>query len=192
VFSTHKELHETLTASGTFSALYTAAHASTPPLSAHAHEAIGGYPVAGITFHDNQRNHQATTSGSVIVVPDTGAVTVRSYHVPHSRWYTALDHLGTVRVDHSNDLPARPVWTFKPGIRHKPGVLLGHLQPGAHTEAQTLIERDKTNDEHSNTMLLLTPTSRGACPATWALAATFFTALVTGAPATNSVPVIAH
>ncbi|MFF1678341.1 hypothetical protein ACFVYG_20165 [Streptomyces sp. NPDC058256] len=185
LFATREALDHELTASGTWHGLYTAVHASTPRLAARAHDDIDGQAVAGLAFCGGRRNHQLTTSGSVLITPDTGAIAVRAYTVPEARWFAALDHLGAVRADQNDNPPAdcdAAAWTWRSGNRDKPGILLGHLRPATRTQAQTLIERDKTSAD-SNAMLVLKPDSRAACPAAWLLAVGFFHVLATGAPA---------
>ncbi|MGP3953473.1 hypothetical protein [Streptomyces sp. 7N604] len=188
MFSTDHELHEALTASGTFGALYAAVHASTPRLTPQAHEDRnqGSEPVAGLRFaEDMPHSGQARTRGTLVITAD-GTLTVRAYTTPGSRWLTALRYLGALHsIRPGADTtaptdPATPLWSLRPHVKDR--ILSGSLQPADHVQAKTLTELPDTIGD-VNALLAVAPDNRDACPAAWALAVGFFHVLATGTPA---------
>ncbi|MFD8903070.1 hypothetical protein [Streptomyces ardesiacus] len=188
LFTTRQALDHELTATGTWRALHTAVHASTPRLTSHAHHNQGSEPVCGLRFtEDVPHTGQARTRGTVHITPD-GTLTIRAYTIPGHRWLTALRHLGTL---HPHALrpgapatapadPATPSWSLRPHVKDRS--FSGHLQPADHVQAKTLTELPDTVGD-TTAMFTITPDSRAACPAGWLLAAGFFHVLATGAPA---------
>ncbi|MFD5079532.1 hypothetical protein [Streptomyces sp. NPDC058371] len=188
LFTTRPALDHELTATGTWKALHTAVHASTPSLTSQPHHNQGSEPVCGLRFtEDTPHTGQARTRGTVVITPD-GHLTIRAYTIPGHRWLAALQHLGTLdpralrpgaRTTASASL-ATPSWLLHPQVKDRS--FRGHLQPADHVHATTLTELpDSIGDV--NAMLTVVPDSRAACPAAWLLAVGFFHLLATGAPA---------
>ncbi|MEV4868529.1 hypothetical protein [Streptomyces syringium] len=181
MFDTPQALHQALTTSGTWYDLYAALHASNPLLVTRAHE---DHKLVGLRFEEHTfRQHR--TTGTITIDPATGALTVYADTITGERWFTALDSLGAVGA-HEDAPPANPkasAWSWQPGPRQWPGLLRGTLH-SEHLTACTLIER-RTGDAmtYANAEFTMTPATRAACPAAWALAAAFFHQVATGTPA---------
>lgn len=188
LFTTRQTLESELITTGTFKALHTAVHASTPRLTSHAHPNPGGEPVTGLRFtEDVPHTGQARIRGSIIVTPD-GHLTIRVYTIPGHRWLTALRHLGTLEPHALRPAaqaatptdPVTPAWSLRPKLKDRS--LCGHLQPADHVQATTLTNLpDSLGD--TTAQLTIAPGNRAACPTAWHLAAAFFHVLATGAPA---------
>ncbi|MGW6145533.1 hypothetical protein [Streptomyces sp. NPDC055140] len=188
LFTTRQDLDHELTTTGTWKALHTAVHASTPNLTSQPHHNHGSEPVTGLRFtEDTPHTGQARTRGTVVITPD-GILTVRAYTIPGHRWLTALTHLGTL---HPHSIrpsaptttpagPATPSWSLRPHVKNRS--FSGHLRLTDHVEANTLTDLpDSIGDV--NALLTVAPGSRAECPASWLLAASFLHVLATGAPA---------
>lgn len=188
LFTTRPALDLELTHTGTWKAIHTALHASTPRLTSHVHPNPGGEPVTGLRFtEDTPHIGQARTRGSIIVTPD-GHLTIRAYTIPAHRWLTALRHLGpldphAIRPGAEATAPADPAtpsWSLRPKLKYRS--FCGHLKPADHVQATTLTELPDTIGD-TNAQLTIAPDNRTACPTAWSTAAAFLHVLTTGAPA---------
>ncbi|MEU6070509.1 hypothetical protein ABZ864_40225 [Streptomyces sp. NPDC047082] len=192
LFTTRQALDQELIATGTWKALHTAVHASTPRLTSHTNQNHGSEPVCGLRFtEDTPHTGQARTKGTVLITPD-GILAVRAYTIHGHRWLTALRHLGilhthSIRPGAPTTAPADPTtasaepsWSLRPHVKNRS--FSGHLQPVDHVQAKTLTGLpDRIGDVDA--LLTVAPDNRAACPAAWLLAVGFFHVLVTGDPA---------
>lgn len=188
MFDTRQALHTALDASGTWHGLYTSLHASDPILTTRAHE---GGDVTGLRFEaygDSSRRWR--TTGTVIIAPDDGSLTVRADTILALRWFTALESLARVGAGGDETPPAGtggPTWSWQPGHREQSVGLVGTLQLGAYITAETAIERATGNQPtYANSALALIPANRGACLHAWALGVAFLGVLASGSPAAPS------
>ncbi|MER7195939.1 hypothetical protein [Streptomyces flaveolus] len=184
LFTTRQALDQELTATGTWKALHTAVHASTPRWTSYPHHNTSSEPVTGLKItEDVPHIGQARTGATILITPD-GHCTIRAYTIPGHRWLTALEHLGTL---HSHALrpgtpttPDNPHWVLRPQVKDRS--FSGCLHLSDHVQAKTLTELPDTIGDVS-AMLTLIPGSPDAYPAAWLQAAGFFHVLATGAPA---------
>ncbi|MEU7291383.1 hypothetical protein AB0A81_40275, partial [Streptomyces flaveolus] len=96
LFTTRQALDQELTATGTWKALHTAVHASTPRWTSYPHHNTSSEPVTGVKItEDVPHIGQARTRATILITPD-GHCTIRAYTIPGHRWLTALQHLGTL------------------------------------------------------------------------------------------------
>ncbi|MFF7115452.1 hypothetical protein ACFY91_24515 [Streptomyces albogriseolus] len=192
LFTSRQALDRELTVTGTWKALHTAVHASTPRLTSHSHPNPGGEPVTGLRFiEDVPHTGQARTRGTVIVTPD-GHLTIRAYTIPGRRWLTALRHLGTLDAqsllpgaDTTPADPTTPAWSLRPQVKNRS--VCGQLRPSEHVQATTLTELPNTLGD-TTAQLTLAPDSRAACQAAWQTAASFFYMLTTGTRRPDQTP----
>ncbi|MGW3928721.1 hypothetical protein ACWECC_11525 [Streptomyces microflavus] len=172
MFTAH-DLHQALTASGTFNGLYTALLASTPPLSIRTH----ADQATGLAFFEQDRRvRNSPISGTITFNPDAGAILLCADGYTGPRWHTALERLATTAA----------AWSWQPASDHKPGTIEGVLHLGANITAETRIGRSHHHSDVADAALALIPADRAASGPAWALAVAVLGALVTDDPAYRS------
>ncbi|MFI5864561.1 hypothetical protein [Streptomyces sp. NPDC051546] len=173
MFANHDTLHQELTTTGTYSGLYTALMASTPPLAVRTQADES----PGLEFFEQRpRVRNGPISGTITFDPDSGAIVIAADGYSGPRWHTALERLTTPTAD----------WSWQPATNHKPGTIAGLLRLGTALTAETCIDHARSDGDAADAAIALIPAQRDACQPTWALAVEVLGVLVTDDPAYHS------
>ncbi|MFF7953922.1 hypothetical protein [Streptomyces griseorubiginosus] len=172
MFSAHDDLHQALTATGTFNGLYTALMASTPTLSVRKHP---DQPTGLLYFEQSPRIRNSPINGTITFGLESGAILLHANGYSGPQWHAALERLATTTT----------AWVWQPAADHKPGTLEGILQLSANITAETCIGSYQHQGDAAAGLALI-PADRTACEPAWALAVVTLGVLVTNDPAYQS------
>ncbi|MFJ9580649.1 hypothetical protein ACIRQF_30200 [Streptomyces sp. NPDC101191] len=173
MFTTHDDLHQALTATGTFNGLYTALMASRPTLSFRKH---ADQPTGVVFFEESPRIRNSPINGTVTFDLESGGILLHANGYTGPQWHTALERLATTTT----------AWAWEPALDRKPGTLKGVLQLSANITAETCVGGSHHQEDAADARLALTPADRTACEPAWALAVLTLGVLVTKDPAYRS------